>query len=234
MKHYDVGISSISDNYISEVINTFHETHLPYILQWSEQNIILDTAAGDHHGKRWSRTQFEGSELLKWRWTVFNSAGQSVVVANTESCSMYDTALLAAHRRHRRSAAFWNHPRTQCGWLDNPAKDGKGFKEAIWAGDGLPEWLFPGRTVIVETEEQCDVACAYLSKFTDLGFDAENVAYTDATGVTVHKAAIVQLVGDEHLCYIFQVRLEFLLQPPNMPHVNNCPHTCTHSGTQVV
>ena len=86
--HYDVGISSVSDNYVTEVINTFHETHLTYILQWSEQNVVLDTVAADHHGKRWARTQFQGAELLKWRYTCFNSAGQSAIVANTESCSM--------------------------------------------------------------------------------------------------------------------------------------------------
>ena len=26
--HYDVGISSVSDTYITDAINTFHETHL--------------------------------------------------------------------------------------------------------------------------------------------------------------------------------------------------------------
>ena len=203
--HYDVGISSLSDNYISEVLNTFHETHLSYILQWSEQNIILDTAAGDHHGKRWARTQFEGAELLKWRWTVFNSAGQSAVVANTESCSMYDTALLAAHRRYRRAAAYWKHPLPLVATCDNPAKDGMGLKAAIWAGDGQPEFLYPGKTELVETEEQCDAACAYLGQFTELGFDAENVAYQDGSGVTSPKAAIVQLVGNEIKGYIFEV-----------------------------
>ena len=53
VQHYSVGISSISDNYITDVINAFHETHLPYILQWSEQNIALDTVAADHHGVCW-------------------------------------------------------------------------------------------------------------------------------------------------------------------------------------
>ena len=107
VSHYEVGISTISDTYITEAINTYHETHLRraqrymlcvcmhmqvstcghirrdhvehhqndsstcmhcahalhpytnpnsnpsrYMLQWSEQNIIMDTIACDHHGKR--------------------------------------------------------------------------------------------------------------------------------------------------------------------------------------
>ena len=214
ISHYDVGVSTISDNYITEVIETFHETHLPYILQWSEQNIVLDIAAGDHHGKRFARTQFKGAELLKWRWTVFNSIGQSAVVANVESCSMYDTGLLQAHRQHRRAAAFWQHTRPQMATCDNPAKDGKGLIAAIWAGDGKPEWLYPGKIIVVQTEEQCDEACAYLAPLALLGFDAENVAYVEGGGVNSDKAAIVQLVGDEHKCFVFQVRSAPCLPPP--------------------
>ena len=50
--HYDVAILTLSDNYITEVLMTFHETHLPYMLQWSEQNIVLDTAAGDQQPRQ--------------------------------------------------------------------------------------------------------------------------------------------------------------------------------------
>ena len=49
-------------------------------------------------------------DVRQIRTAVFNSAGQSAVVANTESCSMRDTGLLEAHRRYRRAAAFWKHP----------------------------------------------------------------------------------------------------------------------------
>jgi hypothetical protein len=224
VSHYDVGISTISDNYITDVLTTFHETHLTYILQWSEQNIVLDTVAGDHHGKRFARTQFEGAELLKWRWTAFNSAGQAAVVANTESCSMYDTGLVEAHRRQRRSAAFWKHPPPLVATCDNPAKDGRGFIAAVWAGDGKPEWLFPGTTVVVKTEAQCDEACRYLSQFGVLGFDAENVAYIEGGGVTSDKAATVQLVGDEHKAFVFKVTRPVLAPPP--PHATYCLTCC--------
>lgn len=267
MSHYDVGISSISDNYITDVINTFHETHLPYILQWSEQNIVLDTAAADHHGrlrhfftthhcfrsppslhmsltalpplgcslpclhphyylssmslagKRWARTQFEGAELLKWRYTVFNAAGQSAVVANTEGCSMYDMALVAAHRRQRRAAAFWRHPPPTLATCDNPAKDGAGLAAAVWAGDGKREFLFPGTTIAVATEGQCDVACAYLEQFTELGFDAENVAYLDGTGVNSDKAACVQVPDP------YAPRPSCTMAPHAMAPTHHCTYT---------
>ena len=71
----------------------------------------MDTIAADHHGKRFARTQFEGSELVKWRHTAFNSAGQSGIAINTESCSMHDVALVAAYRAQRRAAQYWEHSR---------------------------------------------------------------------------------------------------------------------------
>jgi len=71
----------------------------------------MDTVAADHHGKRFARAQFEGAELLKWRHTAFNSAGQSGIAINTESCSMHDVALVAAYRAQRRAAQYWKHSR---------------------------------------------------------------------------------------------------------------------------
>ena len=101
------------------------------MLQWSEQNIILDTIACDHHGKRWARSRFEGAELLKWRYTAFNAAGQSGIAINTESCSMYDVALVAAHRAQRRAAHCWEHGIPCIATCDNPAKDGRGCVRVI-------------------------------------------------------------------------------------------------------
>ena len=203
--HYECGISTISDSYITEAINVFHETHLRYILQWSEQNIVMDTVAADHHGKRWARSQFEGAELLKWRYTAFNSAGQSGIAVNTETCSMKDPALVAAHRSQRRVAKLWKHGSPAAATCDNPAKDGPGLVAAVWAGDGMPECLFPGTAVLVETEAQCDEACAYLRRFDVLGMDAENVAYLDGSGDNSDKAALVQLCGDDQRCFLFAV-----------------------------
>ena len=111
----------------------------------------------------------------------------------------------AAHRRHRRAAAFWGHKPPLVATCDNPAKDASGLTAAVWAGDGRREFLFPGTVIVVESEEQCDAACEYLSSFTELGFDAENVAYLDGSGVGSDKAALVQLVGDQHKCFIFKV-----------------------------
>ena len=165
----------------------------------------MDTIACDHHGKRWARSRFEGAELLKWRYTAFNAAGQSGIAINTESCSMYDVALVAAHRAQRRAAYYWGHGSPCIATCDNPAKDGRGLVAAVWAGDGKPECLFPGTTVLVETEAQCNAACAYLAGFEMLGCDVENVAYLDGSGTNSDQAAIVQLCGDERRCFIFEV-----------------------------
>ena len=88
-----------------------------------------------------------------------------------ETTSRYDVGLTEVHRRYRRAADFWKHPPPVCAWCDNPAKDGPGLVAAVWAGDGKPELLFPGRSILVETVQQCNDACAYLLKFTELGFD---------------------------------------------------------------
>ena len=65
--HYAKGISTISDNYITESLLQFYDSHSKYILQWSEQRIKLDVVQADHHGKRFSRMSVEGDHLLNWR-----------------------------------------------------------------------------------------------------------------------------------------------------------------------
>ena len=87
IKHYDVGISTISDNYISDVLINHYDTHevcaprdcpalrahcsvrrsQRYIHQWSEENIVLDIAQADHHGKRFAKMRVDGEQLLNWR-----------------------------------------------------------------------------------------------------------------------------------------------------------------------
>ena len=118
---------------------------------------------------------------------------------------MYDAALVAAHRAQRRAAHYWEHGTPCIATCDNPAKDGRGLVAAVWAGDGKPECLFPGITVLVETEAQCNAACAYLAGFEMLGCDVENVAYLDGSGTNSDQAAIVQLCGDAQRCFIFEV-----------------------------
>lgn len=161
---------------------------------WSQQH------ARDPRSK-----QLTASKQLKWRYTAFNAAGQSAIAIDTESCSMYDAALVAAHRAQRRAAHYWEHGIPYIATCDNPAKDGRGLVAAVWAGDGKPECLFPGTTVLVETEAQCNAACAYLAGFEMLGCDVENVAYLDGSGTNSDQAAIVQLCGDERRCFIFEV-----------------------------
>ena len=82
---------------------------------WSQQH------ARDPRSK-----QLTASKQLKWRYTAFNAAGQSAIAIDTESCSMYDAALVAAHRAQRRAAHYWEHGIPYIATCDNPAKDGRG------------------------------------------------------------------------------------------------------------
>ena len=64
--------------------------------------------------------QLTASKQLKWRYTAFNAAGQSAIAIDTESCSMYDAALVA-HRAQRRAAHCWEHGIPCIATCDNPA-----------------------------------------------------------------------------------------------------------------
>ena len=87
---------------------------------WSQQH------ARDPRSK-----QLTASKQLKWRYTAFNAAGQSAIVIDTESCSRYDAALVAAHRAQRRAAHCWEHGIPCIATCDNPAKDGRGCVRVI-------------------------------------------------------------------------------------------------------
>ena len=67
VEHFDVGISSISDNYIADALLAFVASHEKYILQWHEQHVQADYVQADHHGKRFSRMSVDGDKLLNWR-----------------------------------------------------------------------------------------------------------------------------------------------------------------------
>ena len=71
----------------------------------------------------------------------------------------------------------------------------------------LPAARFPGRIVIVETNEQAEEACAELQRHTMIGFDTETRPSFRA-GVS-YKVALLQLSTDD-VCYLFrlsQIRL---------------------------
>ena len=67
--HFDVGISTISDNYIADALLAYVDGHEKYILQWHEQHVQADYVQADHHGKRFSRMSVNGENLLNWRST---------------------------------------------------------------------------------------------------------------------------------------------------------------------
>jgi hypothetical protein len=67
IEHFDVGISTISDNYIADALLAYVDGHEKYILQWHEQHVRADYVQADHHGKRYSRMSVNGDNLLNWR-----------------------------------------------------------------------------------------------------------------------------------------------------------------------
>ena len=67
IQHFDRGISCISDNYITDALLAFVDSHESYILQWHEQHVQADYVQADHHGKRYSRMSVAGDKLLNWR-----------------------------------------------------------------------------------------------------------------------------------------------------------------------
>ena len=71
----------------------------------------------------------------------------------------------------------------------------------------LPAARFPGRIVVVETNEQAEEACLELQRHTMIGFDTETRPAFRA-GVS-YKVALLQL-STEEVCYLFrlsQIRL---------------------------
>ena len=66
----------------------------------------------------------------------------------------------------------------------------------------LPAARFPGRIVIVDSEEQIDAACEELSRHKVIGFDTETRPSFRA-GVS-YKVALLQL-STEDTCYLFRL-----------------------------
>ena len=71
----------------------------------------------------------------------------------------------------------------------------------------LPAARFPGRIVVVETNEQAEEACSELQRHAMIGFDTETRP-SFRSGVS-YKVALLQL-STEDVCYLFrlsQIRL---------------------------
>ena len=71
-----------------------------------------------------------------------------------------------------------------------------------------------GDIKLVETEAECDAACADLRRFDQIGFDTESVAYINGSGVNSGRAAIGQACGDGTFCYMFLFYKWQVLLPP--------------------
>ena len=92
----------------------------------------------------------------------------------------------------------------------------------------LPKAAFPGEIIVVDSPENIEEACRYLSAQSQIGFDTESRAVFQK-GV-VNKIALLQLSTDER-CYLFRlcrIRLEKailkILESPNVRKIGLATH----------
>jgi hypothetical protein len=71
VQHYEPGISTVSDTYLTFVLKQWYFSNVEkYLLQWFEQHCPIDICQSDHHCKRFYRQRQDGSQLLGNRFTV--------------------------------------------------------------------------------------------------------------------------------------------------------------------
>lgn len=69
---------------------------------------------------------------------------------------------------------------------------------------GLPQEVFPGRIIIIQSETEAEKAASYLEKFSAIGFDTETRP-AFRKGVS-HQIALMQLSTDE-TCFLFRLNV---------------------------
>jgi len=69
---------------------------------------------------------------------------------------------------------------------------------------GLPQEVFPGRIIIVQSEDEAEKACAYLEKSNAIGFDTETRP-AFRKGVS-HQIALMQL-STQDTCFLFRLNV---------------------------
>ena len=85
--------------------------------------------------------------------------------------------------------------------------------------DEMPLEQFTGRIFTITTEEECDKAVAYLSKFDTIGLDTETRPSFNST--QIHKVALLQLSTDD-TCFLF--RLHRIGIPDSLSEMLNNPN----------
>lgn len=68
----------------------------------------------------------------------------------------------------------------------------------------LPQEVFPGRIIIVQTLSEAEKACSFLEKYDTIGFDTETRP-AFKKGVS-HKIALMQLSTDD-TCFLFRLNI---------------------------
>ena len=211
--HLSEGISSVSDTYLTSILEDWYFGQEPYLLLWFEQHCPLDTVQSDHHCKYSSRLQHDGERMLSNVYKCMNSWGGIAISVFTETTSYGDATLVRAHDGMHRAAERHGHTPPYYGVLDNPYKDAKGWRENVYAGNGKARYAFPGRINIIVSEHECNAACDDLllplqhdaNSTMIVGWDTETVAYTDGSGQNTATAALVQICRGDEVCHLFRV-----------------------------
>ncbi len=68
----------------------------------------------------------------------------------------------------------------------------------------LPQEVFPGRIIVIQSEMEAEKACSYLAKYDTIGFDTETRP-AFKKGVS-HKIALMQLSTDD-TCFLFRLNI---------------------------
>ena len=114
-------------------------------------------------------------------FACMNEWGGIYAKAFTQTTSYRDSTVVRLFNNLRCAANKFGHGPIRLAYCDNPNNDAKSIANLAFRGNGKVQFEFPGDIRLVETEDQCNEACEYLTTDGDgatLYYDTENVAYT--------------------------------------------------------
>ena len=147
-----------------------------------EQMCSVTVLQSDHHCKYLSRSLHKGARLFTNVFACMNEWGGICAKVFTETTSYGESSVVRCFANLRHAARKFRHDFVSAAWCDNPAMDGAAIRNLAFCGAPGDQLRFPGNIIVVQTEEECDTACADLcSERKTLYFDTENVAYVVRT-----------------------------------------------------
>lgn len=134
--HFDVGVSDVSDTYVSAMVNSYYDQVERYILQFFEQRVFFendDVASIDHNLKRTWHLKYQGVRMYNHCLRAMNSWGGIVWSVNANTTSMGDPDVVDAVKRQQAAVKSFNLPGSSCKagprvviYVDKPNQDGPG------------------------------------------------------------------------------------------------------------